>query len=74
MTKTFIYKVNGQEFTDNVAFGKAWETAKEVATKENAVITRTVVNGDNITHEFFAKGGCFLNDRFYDKEKVKIWG
>ena len=66
MTKVFFYYVNGTEFVDTEAFGKAWRDAKALATEEHTCITRTVLTGeDNLRHEFFAKGGIFLNERFY---------
>ena len=71
--KEFFYYVNGTEFVDTEAFGKAWKEAKALATEEHTCITRTVVKGEEMYHEFFAKGGCFLNERFYEKERVKIF-
>ena len=71
--KEFIYNVNGTEFTDTVAFGNAWKNAKALATEEHAHITRTVIDGEKITYEFFAKGGCFLLDKFYEKDRVKVF-
>jgi len=71
--KEFIYNVNGTEFTDTEAFGKAWSAAKALAKSEHSAITRTIVTDSSICYEFYAKGGCFLNDRFYSKEKVKIF-
>lgn len=71
---TFFYNVNGTEFTDTEAFGKAWADAKALATEEHTCITRTVVSdNDTMRHEFFAKGGCFLNEKFYNKDRVKIF-
>ena len=73
MTKTFIYTVNGNEYTDTKAFGQAWKDAKAQATKEHTSIVRTVVEGENERHEFYAKGGCFLNERFFDNERAFIF-
>jgi len=74
MTKVFFYYVNGTEFVDTEAFGKAWRDAKALATEEHTCITRTVLTGeDNLHHEFFAKGGIFLNERFYEKDRVKVF-
>lgn len=71
--KIFFYYVNGTEFADTEAFGKAWTEAKALATEEHTCITRTVVKGEEMKHEFFAKGGCFLDERFYEKDRVKIF-
>jgi predicted nucleotidyltransferase len=71
--KEFIYHINGTEITDTEAFGKAWTKAKELATEEHTCITRTVIRDNQIEYEFYAKGGCFLNERFYEKERVKIF-
>lgn len=73
MTKTFVYNVNGTVLEDIEAFGKAWKQAVEIAKSEHTEITRQVVCGDDIRNEFYAVGGIFLNDRFYDKNKVKIF-
>jgi len=71
--KDFYYHVNGTEFHDTEAFGKAWKEAVALATAEHMPIERTVVCGSEISYEFFAKGGCFLNERFYSVDKVKIF-
>ena len=71
--KDFFYEVNGTEYHDTEAFGKAWKAACAQAKEDHAPIYRTVVNGDDVRYEFFAKGGCFLNMRFYEDEKVKIF-
>lgn len=73
MAKDFFYHVNGTEFHDTEAFGKAWKEAKALATEEHTYITRTVVCGDDIRYEFYADGGCFLPDRFWDDCKVKVF-
>ena len=73
MTKTFIYNVNGTLFEDTKAFGQAWKNAKALATEEHTVITRTVICGNETHEEFFAKGGCFLNERFYEENKAKVF-
>jgi hypothetical protein len=73
MEKIFVYEVNGETFEDVEAFGKAWKQAKEVATKEHTCITRQVINGENIKNEFYTNAGFFQNERFYDKDKVKIF-
>ncbi len=74
MTKTFIYHVNGADFVDTEAFGKAWKEAKAFAFENHTCITRTVIAKENdFRNEFFAKGGVFLNERFYEEGKAKIF-
>lgn len=73
MIKEFFYNVDGTEFHDTEAFGKAWKEAKALATAEHKPIERTVVCGDKISYEFFANGGCFLNERFRTTENVKVF-
>ena len=73
MTKRFEYRVNGTAFEDTEAFGKAWEAAKEKATVEHTYIERTVINGNDIRYEFYAKSGIFLNERFMEVDKVYIF-
>ena len=58
--KKFVYQVKGYEFTDTVAFGKAWQDAKAKAAELNATIYRMVIKGGEIRQEYFADGGCFL--------------
>ncbi len=64
MTKDFYYNVNGAEFRDTVAFGQAWKEAKALAREEHCGIERTVVYGDEIRYEFYAKGGVFVSDKY----------
>lgn len=73
MRKDFYYHVNGTEFHDTEAFGQAWKDAKALATEEHCSIERTVVRGDKISYEFYATGGCFLSQRFWEKDIVKIF-
>lgn len=73
MTKDFFYHVSGTEFHDTVAFGDAWKKAKALATEEHCTIERTVVCGDDVRYEFYAKGGCFLSDRLYEASKAKVF-
>ena len=73
MTKMFYYNVNGTEFTDTKAFGVAWHDAVKLAKNLHTGITRTVISEKGEQHEFLAKGGCFLNERFYTEKKVKIF-
>ena len=72
--KDFFYEVNGTEYHDVEAFGKAWKAAKAQAEAEHTEIFRTVCWGVGcVRYEFYAKGGCFLPMRFYDKDTVKIF-
>ena len=73
--KKFTYFVNEIEIigTDTEAFGTVWTKAKAVAKEKNAYITRIVTNGEEERYEFFAKGGCFLNKRFFNKERVNVF-
>ena len=66
MTTTFIYNVNGTEFYTE-------KEAKALATAEHCEIWRAVVRAEDVRHEFYAKGGCFLNERFYTKEKARVF-
>ena len=69
----YIYVVNGTEHHTTEVWGQAWKDAKAQATAEHATIERAVINGDKVRYEFYAKGGCFLADRFYNEELVKVW-
>lgn len=73
MTKEFIYHINGTDIHDTEAFGKGWKEAKAIATANHCMITRTIKKGDKVKNEFFAKSGCFLNEKFYTDEKVEIF-
>lgn len=69
--KKFVYQVNGYEFCGAEAFGDAWREAKEKAAELNAPIFRLVIKGEDVRQEYFAKGGVFLNVKFYSPEKVQ---
>lgn len=73
MNKLFIYKIGNLEFAESEPFGQAWKDAVEWAKHYHVGITRTVIDGSNKREEFFARGGIFLNKRFYTKEKEKIF-
>lgn len=68
--KKFIYNVNGVNYNDTQAFGDAWRKAFSVAKSTNSKIIRNVITDDEARVEFFAKGGVFLNMRFYEESKV----
>jgi len=73
--KKFTYFVNEIEIvgTDTEPFGAVWKEAKRLATKENTYVTRIVNDKGKERHEFFAKGECFLNKKFFNKERVKVF-
>lgn len=73
MSKLFVYIVNGTTIEDTEAFGQGWKKAVALATEEHTTIERQVIYGNEIRNEFYAKGGCFLAERFYAEEKVKIF-
>jgi len=72
--REYIYFVNGSEFyagTD--VWGQAWKDAKAEAAEEHCSIERAVIKGEDISYEFYAKGGCFLAERFYEPKLVKVF-
>ena len=74
MKNEFIYMVNGTEFNAGTdVWGQAWKDAKAQATAEHTIIERAVINGDDVRYEFYAKGGCFLAERFYEPKLVKVF-
>ena len=73
MKTAFIYMVNGTELYSEEAFGQEWKEAKTIAREAHCGIYRAVVRGEEIRYEFYAKGGCFLNERFYTDEKIEIF-
>lgn len=73
MNKLFVYEVNGETVEDTEAFGQGWKKAKEIATKEHTYITRQVIKGNDIRNEFYSKGGCFLPEKFFEKDKVMVF-
>ena len=71
MNTTFIYQVKGFEYRDTEAFGQAWKEAKAKAAELHTGIFRTVIKKEEERYEFFAKGGVFLNTRYYEhNEKI----
>jgi len=73
MTTEFIYMVNGTELYTTEAFGQEWKEAKALAAEAHCGIYRAVIKNGETRYEFYAKGGCFLNERFYTDEKIKIF-
>ena len=78
MAKTFIYQVynSGYEFRGPDAWGQAWKDAKAVATELHTGIFRIVEQeGKEPRYEYYAKGGVFLNVRFYEgPHDLRIFG
>ena len=74
MKNEFIYMVNGSEFyagTD--VWGQAWKDAQAQAAEEHCIIERAVIRGEEIRYEFYANGGCFLAERFYEPKLAKVF-
>ena len=72
--REYIYIVNGTEFYAGTAvWGDAWKEAQEAARAEHAIIERTEIHGFEIHHQFLAKGGCFLDERFYKPERAEVF-
>lgn len=73
MAKLFVYKVDGKVFQGHDAWGQAWDDAKAVAKDRHCPIFRSVVKGDKVDHQFFAKGGAFLSLRSYSPDKLYLF-
>lgn len=71
--KQFIYQVNGFEFADNEAFGKAWEQAKAKAIELHCPIFREVINGDKVKYQVYYSGGLFNSVEFMRDGNVKVF-
>ena len=73
--KTFTYMVGTYEYTDTTAFGQAWTDAEIMAKKLHCGIFRTVTDPktETVRDEFYAKGGAFLNIRYYEETKLRIF-
>jgi len=71
--KKFVYQVASFEFVDTVAFGEAWQEAKQTATAHNAEIYRLVIKGESVKQEVFTKAGCFLSTKYATAENVAIF-
>lgn len=73
--KKFTYFVNEIEIvgTDTEAFGVVWKEARKLAIEKNTYITRIVNDEGKERHEFFAKGNCFLNKKFFTENRVKVF-
>ena len=54
------------------SIGEAWKAAAAMAKEEHAIITRQVINGNDIRNEYYAKG-IFLNERFMNDTKAYIF-
>lgn len=74
--KNYIYTVDSYEWTGNEPWGDAWKSAVAKAKEVHTGIWRRVINlerEEDECVEFYAKGGCFLNARFYADHKLKIF-
>lgn len=71
--KQFIYNVNGFEFEDNEAFGKAWVQAKAKAMELHCPIFREVVSGDKVKKQVYYSGGLFNSVEFMREDNVKVF-
>lgn len=71
--KKFVYQVNGFEFIDTNAFGKAWQDAKAKAAELHCPIFRLVIKGDKVRQEVYYNGGLFNSVEFMREDNVKIF-
>lgn len=71
--KQFIYQVEGFEYTDTEAFGKAWKEAKAEATRLHAPISRLVVDDNKVREEIYYKGGFFNHVKFATADNIHIF-
>ena len=71
--KKFVYQVQGYEFTDTEAFGKAWQEAKAKAWELHTAIYRLVIDGEKVRQEVFTKGGCFLSVNLAQMKNVMLF-
>lgn len=71
--KQFIYQVEGFEYTDTEAFGKAWKEAKEEATRLHAPISRIVIDGYKVREEIYYKGHIFNSVKFATPDNIYIF-
>lgn len=73
MTKTFRYFVNGMVIEDSVAFGDAWKKAVAIAKEKHLPIYRQVIRGEEVSNQFCAIGGAFINEKYFKKESLRIF-
>lgn len=71
--KQFIYQVEGLEFADTEAFGKAWKEAKAVATRLHAPVYRLVIDGEKVREEVYFSAGFFNNIKYASKDNIYIF-
>ena len=71
--KQFIYQVEGFEYTDTEAFGKAWKEAKAEASRLHSPIYRLVIDGEKVREEVFYKGGIFNHVKFATADNIQIF-
>lgn len=73
--KTFTYMVGEYKYEDIVAFGPAWRQAEAKAKELHVGIFRKVFNHTTkkTFHQFYAKGGAYLDMRFFHEDKLYIF-
>ena len=67
--RTYIYNVQGNTFTDNEPWGKAWKEAKAKATELHTFITRKVIEEREEIYCF----GCFFSTEKATPADAKIF-
>ena len=73
MTKTFIYHVAGEDFTDSEAWGTAWREARTTAEVNHLPIFRTVIKGETVKEEHYTTAGAFINNEYYEEKYLKVF-
>lgn len=71
--KQFIYRVEGLEYADTEAFGKAWKEAKATATRLHAPVYRLVIDGDKVREEVFYSAGFFNSVKYATADNICIF-
>ena len=69
----YIYHVNGCDFEDTEAFGKAWEDAKQKASKECCAVYRTTLKVI-LDEQVFMTCGAFNSIDKVAAEDIKVFG
>lgn len=68
----YIYHVNGCDFEDTEAFGKAWEDAKKKASKEHCAIYRTTLRAV-LNNQVFMTCDAFNSVDKVASEDIKVF-
>jgi len=71
--KQFIYQVEGLEFSDTEAFGKAWKEAKATAARLHVPVYRLVVDGEKVREEVYYSAGFFNSTKYANKDNICIF-